>query len=62
MPAGTASLPANSAGPPTPAARSRGHVRQPCSRKIAKPMIAIEKKPNRQAIPGAVCIEPGVSS
>ena len=61
-PAGTTSLPASSAGPRTPAARSRGHVRQPCSRKIAKPTIAIEKKPNRHAMPGTVCIEPGVSS
>ena len=61
-PAGTTSLPASIVPGPMPAARRRGQVRQPCSRKIAKPTIATEKKPNRQAIPGAVCIEPGVSS
>ena len=56
--AGTASLPLSSPRPDTPAARSRGHVRQPCSRKIAKPTTAMANDANTHAMPGTVCDEP----
>ena len=39
-------------GRDSPAARSRGHVRQPCSRKIAKPTTAIANDANTHAMPG----------